>query len=150
MSQLCCCIQHCPGAERSLILQPNEPLVHGCIHGTREHRDNRGEAISIVTWINDSENCPNSCVQHRGDLQAARGSVPHANAVSSVQASVGSCREGRALRHSSTLSKRGSTKQPHVGQKGLMCSLTWPVTSRVRTKGGILHSIFVRIHFCLV
>lgn len=65
--------------ERSLILQPNETLTHGCVHGTREHRDNWEKALSLLTWINDPESCPEQCPAL--GCAGSKGSVPHTHCV---------------------------------------------------------------------
>lgn len=77
-----------PRAGRSLILQPNETLTLGCAHGTREHRDKGEGAPSLLTWINDPENCPELCPAL--GCAGSKGSVPHTNCPQH-----GSCREGQ-------------------------------------------------------
>lgn len=135
---LCCPSQMllCPAlsdTERSLVLQSSEKLVRGCIHGTTERRDNWKETISVLSWINDSENCPNSCVRYWGYLQAAKGSVPNADTISTVQAST-----SREFPKAQLYFKHGG-QQPnsHVwGRKVLMCRWahlpTLPVTCRAQ------------------
>lgn len=126
----------CPilsGNERSLILQSSEKLVHGCIHGTKECRDNWEETIFVLAWINDSENCPNSCVRYWGYLQAAEGSVQDTDTISTVQATTG------AEFPKTQLYFKHEGQQPNIhvwGRKVLMCRWahlpTLPVVCRAQ------------------